>query len=57
MSGGNSGFVLKLSPNCNISVTLSRFLCDNTTMNVLLYSLPLGVAAVFAYLMLRSELR
>jgi len=26
-------------------------------MNILLFVLPLGVAAVFAYLMLRSELR
>jgi hypothetical protein len=32
-------------------------MCDNKAMNVLLYALPLGVAAVFAYLMLRSEMR
>ena len=57
MCGRSWDFVLKLSLNCNISVTLSRFLCDNTAMNVLLFALPLGVAAVFAYLMLRSELR
>ena len=32
-------------------------MCYIKTMNVLLFVLPLGVAAVFAYLIMRSELR
>jgi hypothetical protein len=32
-------------------------MCDNRDVNALIFALPLGIAAVFAYLMLRSEMR
>jgi hypothetical protein len=31
--------------------------CDNKDVTELLFALPLGITAVFAYLMLRSEMR
>jgi hypothetical protein len=42
---------------CYDFVTFDGFLCDIRGMNTMLFVLPLGVAAVFAYLMWRSEMR